>query len=463
VTVVETRQVKRRTRKLRRILIPNRGEIAVRIIRACRDLGMTSILAHSDAERYSLAAEMADVTLCLGPALPKSSYLNTDAVLAAASASRADAIHPGYGFLAENHSFSARCQEAGIGVIGPRSDAVELMGNKIKARAFAAAAHVPLVPGSGSRLQAADVLTTSQTFEYPVIVKAAAGGGGRGMRLATDAATLAEQVASASSEAESAFGDGSIYVEKYLGNARHVEVQVAFDEYGTGVHLGERDCTIQRRYQKLVEEAPSGAIDDATRDAMARAALALCHAAGYLGVGTVEFLLDQDSQAFYFIEMNTRLQVEHPVTEAVMGLDLVALQFLIAEGQPLPRSQEAIVRRGHAIEFRINAEDPTRGFQPGSGTISGWSPPFGPGVRVDTHCYAGYRVPPFYDSLLAKLIVWGEDRQQALHRSERALREFAIEGIETTLPFHRWLVGHEDFVGMKTNTGWAERAWAGRA
>jgi acetyl-CoA carboxylase biotin carboxylase subunit len=399
---------------------------------------------------------MADESLCLGPALPRASYLNADAVIAAALACHADGIHPGYGFLSENPQFIARCEEAGIVLIGPRPAGAELMGNKMKARAFAASVGLPLVPGSEKPVSPDQVVGMANTFEYPVIIKAAAGGGGRGMRLANDAPSLVAQVARAFAEAESAFGDGSIYVEKYLANARHVEVQVAFDERGRGIHLGERDCTIQRRYQKLVEEAPSAAIDDDLREAMGQAALTLCQGAHYRGVGTVEFLYDQDSRSFYFIEMNTRLQVEHPTTELVTGIDLVALQFLIAEGCDLPLAQAEVGRAGHAIEFRINAEDPTADFRPASGTIQVWSPPLGPGVRVDTHCYVGYRVPPFYDSLLAKVIVWGTSRHEALARARRALGEFAIDGIRTTLPFHLWLLDQPDFIGMKTNTGWAE-------
>jgi acetyl-CoA carboxylase biotin carboxylase subunit len=445
-----------RAKRLQRILIPNRGEIALRVIRACHDLGLTAILAHSDADRDSLPMRMADESVCLGPALPRASYLNADAVIAAALACSADAIHPGYGFLSENPRFIARCEEAGIVLIGPRPAGAELMGNKMKARAFAASVGLPLVPGSEKPVSPDHVVGMANTFEYPVIIKAAAGGGGRGMRLANDAASLVAQVASASAEAESAFGDGSIYVEKYLANARHVEVQVAFDERGGGIHLGERDCTIQRRYQKLVEEAPSAAIDDALREAMGHAALTLCREAHYRGVGTVEFLYDQDSRSFYFIEMNTRLQVEHPVTELVTGIDLVTLQFLIAEGCDLPLAQAEVGRRGHAIEFRVNAEDPTADFRPASGTVEAWSPPLGPGVRVDTHCYVGYRVPPFYDSLLAKVVVWGASRAEALARARRALGEFEIGGIRTTLPFHQWLLDQQDFIEMKTNTGWAE-------
>jgi acetyl-CoA carboxylase biotin carboxylase subunit len=449
-------------RAFRSVLIANRGEIAVRIIRACRDLGITSVLAHSDIDRDSLAARMADETICIGSAHPRASYLNSDAIIAAALASQVDAVHPGYGFLSENAEFLARCEAEGVTAVAPGSAAVALMGNKMKAREFAASAGVPLVPGTQSAVTPDEAVREADEIGYPVILKAAAGGGGRGMRLAPDRESLRRLTSAAAAEAGSAFGDASVYVEKYLADARHVEVQVAFDAMGNGASYGERDCTIQRRYQKLVEEAPSDALDDRLRDGLADAALALCESARYLGVGTVEFLFDQQSRKFYFIEMNTRLQVEHPVTEAVTGHDLVALQFLIAQGESLPAFGRQPAADGHAIEYRINAEDAHAGFTPSTGTLDRWSPPLGPGVRVDTHCYAGYRVPPYYDSLLAKLIVWGENREQALARSRRALAEFEVEGVKTTIPFHRWLVDQQEFADMATNTGWVERTWPTR-
>jgi acetyl-CoA carboxylase biotin carboxylase subunit len=443
-------------------LIANRGEIAVRIIRACRDLGITSILAHSDVDRDSLAARMADETICVGSAQPRASYLNGDAIIAAAIAKEVDAIHPGYGFLSENAEFLRRCEAEGMTAVAPGSAAVALMGNKMKAREFAASAGVPLVPGTPSAVTPDDAVRAAEDIGYPVILKAAAGGGGRGMRLAQDRESLRRLTAAAAAEAGSAFGDASVYVEKYLAEARHVEVQVAFDQTGNGASYGERDCTIQRRYQKLVEEAPSVALDDRLRDGLCDAALALCERAGYLGVGTVEFLFDQQSRQFYFIEMNTRLQVEHPVTEAVTGHDLVALQFAIAQGESLPAAGPQPAADGHAIEYRINAEDAHAGFTPSTGKLDRWSPPLGPGVRVDTHCYPGYLVPPYYDSLLGKLIVWGENREQALARSRRALAEFEVEGVKTTIPFHRWLVEQQEFSDMATNTGWVERTWPTR-
>jgi len=446
---------------LRRVLIANRGEIALRVIRACRDLGIESVLAFSDADRDSLPVRLADRAVCVGPPQAAASYLNADAILVAASALGADAIHPGYGFLSENAGFSAACDAAGIRFVGPRPRAVEVMGNKMAARKMAADLGVPVVPGSTVGGDIDDVAAVAERIGYPVIIKAAAGGGGRGMRLVAGPEELRDVVTSASAEAQSAFGDGSVYVEKYVGNARHVEIQVAFDEQGAGIHLGERDCTIQRRYQKLIEEAPSPAIDEPTRGAMAASALRLCEAVDYRGVGTVEFLFDQDAGTFYFIEMNTRLQVEHPVTELVTGLDLVTLQLRIAAGEPLPLRQSDVTLTGHAIEFRINAEDPV-GFRPSAGTLERWAPPLGPGVRVDTHCYPGYRVPPYYDSLLAKLIVSGRDRAEAIARARRALAEFDVAGVETTIPFHRWILDHEEFLASRTNTSWTERTWPGR-
>jgi acetyl-CoA carboxylase biotin carboxylase subunit len=448
-------------RPLRCVLIANRGEIAVRVIRACRDLGLASVVAYSEADRESLAVQLADRAVCVGPPLAAASYLNGDAMLTVAKALGADAIHPGYGFLAENAKFARSCEEAGITFVGPRPRAVELMGNKVEALRVAAAADVPVVPGSSSPVRPEDIAALAPSLEFPVIVKAAAGGGGRGMRLAHDAEELEVVVANASAEARSAFGDGSVYVERYLGNARHIEIQVCFDAHGDGVHMGERDCTIQRRYQKLVEESPSPAIDATTRAAMAEAALRLCREVDYRGVGTVEFLYDQDSGRFYFIEMNTRLQVEHPVTELVTGRDLVTLQLRIAAGERLGIVQQDVASSGHAIEFRLNAEDVAAAFRPSAGRIAAWSAPLGPGVRVDTHCYAGYSVPPYYDSLLAKVIVWGADRGEALARSRRALREFVVEGVATTLPFHAWLLDQPDFIGSTTSTSWTERTWTG--
>jgi acetyl-CoA carboxylase biotin carboxylase subunit len=448
---------------LRKVLVANRGEIAVRIIRACRDLGIETVLAHSEADADSMAVRMADRAVCIGPAPAAGSYLRADLILAAASALGADAIHPGYGFLAENAAFSAACADAGIRFVGPEARAVELMGNKMEARRLAGSLGVPLIPGSTTPVSADDAARLADEIGYPVLLKAAAGGGGRGMRRVEDPAGLADVLAGAASEAQAAFGDGAIYLEKYLPNACHVEIQVAFDAHGTGIHLGERDCTLQRRYQKLLEEAPSPAIDQATRGAMGEAALRLCREVDYRGVGTVEFLFDQDTGRFHFIEMNTRLQVEHPVTEEITGLDLVVLQLRIAAGEPLPVPQAEVAADGHAIEFRINAEDPGQDFRPSAGRLDRWRAPGGPGVRVDTHCEPGYAVPPYYDSLLAKLIVHGRTRDEALARSRRALAEFEVEGVATTIPFHRWLLDQPDFAASRTSTSWVEQNWSRRA
>jgi len=445
-------------RPIRRVLVANRGEIAVRIVRACHDLGIEAIVAFSEADRDSLAVRLADRAICLGPAQAAASYLNRDAILAAASALGADAIHPGYGFLAENAAFSAACAAEGIAFVGPGPEAIAAMGNKVEARRLALELGVPCIPGSPEPVGQDEAIRVADEVGYPVMLKAAAGGGGRGMRLARDAAELAEILHSASAEAQAAFGDGAIYIERYVGRARHIEVQVIFDAHGNGISLGDRDCTIQRRYQKLIEEAPS-ALPDATKAAMSEAALRLCRHVGYSGVGTVEFLYDQDRAEFYFIEMNTRLQVEHPVTELVTGLDLVELQLRVAAGEPLPLGQADVRTTGHAIELRINAEDPAAGFRPSAGTLERWSPPLGPGVRVDTHCYQGYRVPPYYDSLLAKVIVWGADRGSAYARARRAVAEMEVDGLATSLPFHRWILAQDDFIAGRTSTGWTEQHW----
>ena len=447
-----------RSRPIRRLLIANRGEIAVRIVRACRDLGIEAIVACSEADQDSLAVRLADRAVRIGPPQAAASYLNQNAILAAATALGADAIHPGYGFLAENAAFSAACAAEGITFVGPGPGAIAAMGNKVEARRLAIELGVPVIPGSPEPVEAEAAARVAETVGYPVMLKASAGGGGRGMRLANDATELADILGSASAEAKAAFGDGAIYIERYVGRARHVEVQVVFDAHGNGITLGERDCTIQRRYQKLIEEAPSGLVD-AARQGMFEAAIRLCRHVGYRGVGTVEFLFDQDRGEAYFIEMNTRLQVEHPVTEEVTGLDLVVLQLRVAAGDTLPLAQADVRSNGHAIEFRINAEDPAAGFRPSAGTLERWSPPLGPGVRVDSHCFQGYRVPPYYDSLLAKVIVWGADRPAALARARRALAELEIEGLATTTPFHRWILDDEDFITGRTSTSWTEQHW----
>jgi acetyl-CoA carboxylase biotin carboxylase subunit len=415
----------------RRVLIANRGEAAVRLIRACHDAGAEAVAVYSTADRDGLWTSLADRAVCIGPHRPADSYLQARNLVAAAQTTGCDAVHPGWGFLAENAAFARACADNDVVFVGPSPEAIEMMGDKSRAKETAHGAGVPLVPGGDSRLADADEgLRLADEVGYPVLLKAAAGGGGRGMRLVLGPDDLADALARASAEAKAAFGDGGVYLEKAIVRPRHVEMQVLADGRGGVLVLGERDCSVQRRHQKLIEEGPSPALDEATREAMAAAARAACLASGYANAGTVEFLLDADG-SFYFIEMNTRLQVEHPVSELLTGIDLAVWQLRVAAGDPLPATGLAPLR-GHAIEFRINAEDPRRDFMPAAGTVSRFRPPLGPGVRVDTHLYEGYRVPPFYDSLLAKVIVWGPDRPAALARARRALAELEIEGVATT-------------------------------
>ncbi len=439
-------------RQINRVFIANRGEIALRIIRACRLLGIETVLGASEADLNSLPAQLADRTVCIGPAPVTDSYLNTNVIIASAIGTGADAIHPGYGFLAEVPELAENCEEQGLIFIGPKSDHIRQMGNKLLARALAQKNNVPVLPGSEKIGSYHEAIQVVQQIGLPVMVKAAAGGGGRGMKIVWDEADLKETIESAAKEAEAAFGDGTLYVEKYIPHARHIEVQILGDAHGNVIHLGERDCSLQRRHQKLVEEAPAPKISDTLRQAIRETAVKLAQAIKYENAGTVEFLVDMDHETFYFLEMNTRIQVEHPVTEAITGVDLVLEQLRVASGLPLRYTQDDISFSGHAIECRINAEAPERGFQPSPGQIAEWMPPGGMGVRLDSHCYAGYTVPMFYDSMIGKLIVHGRDREEAIQRMQLALNEFRITGIPTTVSFLKQVMQNEDFKNGAVHT-----------
>jgi acetyl-CoA carboxylase biotin carboxylase subunit len=440
----------------KKILIANRGEIALRVISACRELGIRTVAIYSEADRDALHVRYADEDVCVGPYPSAASYLNISAIVSAAEITEADAIHPGYGFLSENAYFAEILQDCHISFIGPSPDAIRKMGDKSLARRTAAAAGVPTVPGSPGPVESVDdALAFAGKAGYPVILKASAGGGGRGMRVARDERDLASAYETARAEAEKAFGNAEVYLEKYLQEPRHIEFQVFGDSRGNIRHLGERECSIQRRHQKLIEEAPSVVLDPELRRRMGEAAVATARAVGYVNAGTVEFLLDRDGR-FYFMEMNTRLQVEHPITEEVTALDLVKEQIAVAAGEPLSFLDRDMAPRGHAIEFRINAEDPVT-FAPSPGRIASFHPPGGLGVRLDTAAYQGYVIPPHYDSLIAKLIVWGRDRAEAISRGRRALDFFVIEGIKTTIPLHRRVLDDPDFVEGRLSTGFMER------
>jgi len=442
---------------LSKILIANRGEIAVRIIAACREMGIATVAVHSEADRECLHVKLADESVCIGPAASTDSYLNVTAVISAAEITGADAIHPGYGFLAENARFAEIASECGLVFIGPSAESIRLMGNKSAARRAVAEAGVPVLPGSEGALESSDhALVLAEGIGYPVILKASAGGGGRGMRLAWDGDELQTAYDMAWNEAEKAFGDPTLYLEKFVQNPRHIEFQILADEHGRVVHLGERECSIQRRHQKILEEAPSAVLDDELRAEMGRAAVAVARAARYVSAGTVEFLLSAD-KTFTFMEMNTRIQVEHPVTELVTGVDLVREQLRVAAGEPISIPKRRQVRpRGHAIEFRINAEDPDT-LRPSPGRINHLVLPGGPGVRVDTHLYSGYTVPPYYDSLIAKLLVHGKDREEAIVRGRRALEMFRIEGIKTSIPLQIRILDDPDFQAGDFSTSFMER------
>jgi acetyl-CoA carboxylase, biotin carboxylase subunit len=446
----------------RKVLVANRGEIALRVIRACREMGIRTVAVFSEADRESLHVRFADEDVCIGPPPARDSYLNIPRLIAAAEITGADAIHPGYGFLAENAEFAEICERSDIVFIGPSAEQIRLMGDKAMARKTMMGVGVPTVPGSPGAVDDPETaLAIAQEIGFPVLIKAAAGGGGKGMRVAHDAATFPAQLQMAQNEARSAFGDPSVYLEKYLARPRHIEIQIMGDRHGNVVHLGERECSLQRRHQKLLEEAPSVALTPELRERMGEAATRGAKAIGYFSAGTVEFLLDEDG-SFYFMEMNTRIQVEHPVTELVTGVDLVKEQISVAAGERLSIERTPELR-GHCIECRINAEDPKRNFAPSPGQISIFHPPGGPGVRVDTHAYAGYMVPPYYDSLIGKLIVHGNDRAEALVRTRIALESFIIEGVHTTIPFLLELLQDEDVIAGRLDTKLVERKMAERA
>jgi acetyl-CoA carboxylase biotin carboxylase subunit len=439
----------------KKVLVANRGEIALRVIRACRELGVQTVAVYSEADRESLHVRFADDDVCIGPAPSRDSYLRIPRLIAAAEITGADAIHPGYGFLAENAEFAETCAASGITFIGPTPDQIRVMGDKASARRAMADVGVPIVPGTPGPVEDVDeALGFARDIGFPVIIKAAAGGGGKGMRVARDADDFARSFQLARSEALSAFGNGDVYVEKFLERPRHVEFQVLGDSKGKVIHLGERDCSVQRRHQKLIEEAPCPVMTPELRERMGEAAVRGAQAINYVGAGTVEMLLDTDG-SFYFMEMNTRIQVEHPVTEMLTGVDLVKEQIRVAAGQELTVTALPSFR-GHVIECRVNAEDPARNFQPSPGRIDVFHPPGGPGVRVDTHVYAGYTVPPFYDSLLAKLIVQGRDRAEAIRRMQIALESFVVEGVTTTIPFLARVMQHPNFMAGDVHTKFLE-------
>ncbi len=437
-----------------KVLVANRGEIALRVVRACQELGVPAVAVYSDADETALHVRHADESVNIGPPAAGKSYLNAERLVEAAKETGADAIHPGYGFLAENAAFAKTVTDAGIKFIGPSAEAIEKLGDKSAARRLAGEADVPVVPGSDNVSSADEAVATAEEIGYPVMIKAAAGGGGRGIRVAKNEEELRESVQAAKREAQSAFGDGTLYLEKFLAGPRHVEVQVMADQRGNAIHLFERECSMQRRRQKVLEESPSPGISPEMREKMCEAAVRLAREADYANAGTVEFLVEGDE--FYFIEMNTRIQVEHPVTEMLTGVDLVKEQILVAAGEPLSLKQEDVPFVGHSMEFRVNAEDPDNDFMPSPGEVTFLEVPGGPGVRVDSAMYAGYTIPPFYDSMVGKLIVWALTRDEAISRARRALREYRLEGIKTTIPLHLRLLEDKAFRSGDYHTGYLE-------
>ncbi len=444
------------SRQITKVLIANRGEIAVRVIRACRELGIRTVAVYSDADRTALHVRYADEAYHIGPPPPRESYLKIDTIIDVARKSGADAIHPGYGFLSEREAFAGACQDAGIIFIGPRAESIAAMGDKQSARSIVKAAGVPTIPGTEMGLGDEEIIAAANSYVgFPVMVKAAAGGGGKGMRIVRRAEDLPSALAAARREAENAFGDGTVYLERLLEGARHIEFQILADMYGNTIHLGERDCSIQRRHQKLVEEAPSPFLDEDLRRRMGEMAVRAAQSVNYLNAGTIECLVDRNKN-FYFLEMNTRIQVEHAVTELVTGIDLVKEQIRIARGRRMGPTQDSVHITNHAIECRINAEDPYNRFLPSTGTVTVHLAPTGPGVRLDSGIYAGYEVTPYYDSMLAKLVCWGATRPEAIRRMSRALQEYRIMGLKTNLPFHQKLMDSHHFISGKVDIGFVE-------
>ncbi|AJD91419.1 acetyl-CoA carboxylase biotin carboxylase subunit [Jeotgalibacillus malaysiensis] len=443
---------------IKKVLIANRGEIAVRVIRACKEMDIETVAVYSEADKEALHVQLADEAICIGPKLSKDSYLNFTNVISAAKLTGADAIHPGYGFLAENEDFAELCRDCNVTFIGPSPEAISKMGTKDVARETMRAAGVPVVPGSKGIINSVEEgLSLADEMGYPVIIKATAGGGGKGIRVAKSKEDLEKGIKATQREAEAAFGNPGVYIEKFIEDFRHVEIQVMADTHGQTIHLGERDCTIQRRLQKLLEETPSPALDQEVREKMGDAAVKAAEAVGYTGAGTVEFIYDHNEKSFYFMEMNTRIQVEHPVTEMVTGVDLIKEQIKVASGEKLSISQEEVTFTGWSIECRINAENPEKNFMPSAGKITMYLPPGGPGVRVDSAAYTGYDIPPYYDSMIAKVITYGATRDEAVAKMKRALSEFVVEGVHTTIPFHLKLLSHDVFTGGDFNTKFLEK------
>ena len=443
-------------KRISRVFIANRGEIAVRIIGACKALGIETVLGASEADRESLAAKMADRVVCIGPPPALKSYLQVGTIVTAALGTGSDAVHPGYGFLAEQPELGEACTDHGLILIGPRPDNIRKMGDKLLARKTARELRIPVIPGSEWVRDFDEARSVTERVGFPVLLKAAAGGGGKGMKTVERPEVLKRVFEEASAEALAAFGDDRIYMEHFIPNARHIEIQILADHMGEVIHLFERDCSVQRRYQKMIEEAPSPAVGEGLREKICDAALRIVKHIGYLNAGTVEFILDQDHGTFYFLEMNTRIQVEHPVTEMITGVDIVKEQIRIAGGEPLSLSQKEVRSEGHAIECRINAEMPDDNFRPSPGKITRWQAPEGGGIRLDTHCFAGYFVPPFYDSLLAKLIVKGDDRLQAIQHARSALSNFIVQGVDTTIAICQSIMDNPDYIKGKIHTRWVE-------